>query len=76
LFLLPIILVISLLPSSYIVYSAKIAPSIFFLILVIISLLTSYMIYSRSELRNIYLFSYICTAEIVPLGIAFRVLLG
>lgn len=48
----------------------------FFFILVIISVLTSYMIYSRSELRNIYLFSYICTAEVVPLIIAYRFLLG
>ena len=76
LLLLPLILVMSLLPSTYLIEIAEIVPQIFFFILVIISLLTSYMIYSRSELRNIYLFSYICTAEIVPLAIAFRVLLG
>lgn len=77
LFILPILLfVTALLPMSYIIYMAGISANIFFLILVIISLLTSYMIYSRSELRNIYLFSYICTAEIVPLIIAYRVLLG
>lgn len=76
LFFLPIVLIICLLPTSYILGLAQLTPLILFVILVIISLLTSYMIYSRSELRNIYLFSYICTAEIVPLGIAFRVLLG
>ncbi|MBC7450639.1 MAG: DUF4271 domain-containing protein [Cytophagales bacterium] len=76
LFFFPVILVICLLPSTYIIKIAEIAPITLFLLLVIISLLTSYMIYSRSELRNIYLFSYICTAEIVPLGIAFRVFLG
>ncbi|ABG57460.1 DUF4271 domain-containing protein [Cytophaga hutchinsonii] len=73
----PILLfVTALFPVSYMIFIAGISSNIFFLILVIISLLTSYMIYSRSELRNIYLFSYICTAEIVPLIIAYRVLLG
>jgi len=77
LFLLPLILiVIALMPYSYVNILASYTNRIFFIILVIISLLTSYMIYSRSELRNIYLFSYICTAEIVPLIIAYRILLG
>lgn len=77
LLILPLLLFITaLLPASYMIYVAATSSNIFFLILVIISLLTSYIIYSRSELRNIYLFSYICTAEIVPLIIAYRVLLG
>lgn len=77
LFILPLLLFsIALLPYSYIQEVAKYATLFFFIILVIISVLTSYMIYSRSELRNIYLFSYICTAEIVPLIIAYRFLLG
>ena len=77
LLVLPVILVvIALMPLSYINSIAESANQIFFIILVIISVLTSYMIYSRSELRNIYLFSYICTAEIVPLIVAYRVLLG
>jgi len=77
LFILPTLLFsIALLPLSYIQEASKYATLFFFIILVIISLLTSYMIYSRSELRNIYLFSYICTAEIVPLIIAYRFLLG
>lgn len=67
---------IALFPLSYIQVAARYATLFFFIILVIISVLTSYMIYSRSELRNIYLFSYICTAEIVPLIIAYRFLLG
>jgi len=77
LFLLPLILIlIALMPYSYLGALASFTNRIFFIILVIISVLTSYMIYSRSELRNIYLFSYICTAEIVPLIIAYRILLG
>jgi hypothetical protein len=77
LFILPVLLFsIALLPLTYIQEVAKYATLFFFMILVIISVLTSYMIYSRSELRNIYLFSYICTAEIVPLIIAYRFLLG
>ncbi|WP_018343172.1 DUF4271 domain-containing protein [Cytophaga aurantiaca] len=77
LFILPVLLFsIALLPISYVHHMASYATLFFFIILVIISLLTSYMIYSRSELRNIYLFSYICTAEIVPLIIAYRFLLG
>lgn len=66
----------ALLPLSYVEFATSYATLFFFIILVIISVLTSYMIYSRSELRNIYLFSYICTAEIVPLIIAYRFLLG
>jgi hypothetical protein len=77
LLILPLLLLsIALFPLSYIQEAAKYATLFFFIILVIISVLTSYMIYSRSELRNIYLFSYICTAEIVPLIIAYRFLLG
>lgn len=77
LFILPALLLsIALFPLSYIQEAARYATLFFFIILVIISVLTSYMIYSRSELRNIYLFSYICTAEIVPLIIAYRFLLG
>jgi len=77
LFILPSLLfLIALLPDNYIQEVAKYATLFFFMILVIISVLTSYMIYSRSELRNIYLFSYICTAEVVPLIIAYRFLLG
>ena len=77
LLILPILLVVmALLPLPYIVSIVSYASFLLFIILVIISLLTSYMIYSRSELRNIYLFSYICTAEIVPLIIAYRILLG
>ena len=77
LFVLPALLfVIALFPSTYIIDLVGSATGLFFIILVIISVLTSYMIYVRSELRNIYLFSYICTAEIVPLIIAYRVLLG
>lgn|GEM_PF-2732254 len=76
-FVLPVLLlVIALFPSTYIIDIVGSATGLFFIILVIISVLTSYMIYVRSELRNIYLFSYICTAEIVPLIIAYRVLLG
>jgi len=76
LFILPFVLIISLLPPEISLKPSELAPLCLFLILVIISLLTSYMIYSRSELRSIYLFSYICTAEIMPLSIAFRVILG
>lgn len=77
LFVLPLLLfAISSLPYSYVIGLADYATLLFFIILVTISLLTSYMIYVRSELRNIYLFSYICTAEIVPLIISYRVLLG
>jgi hypothetical protein len=71
-----LLFLIALFPIHYMFFIADYATSTFFVILVIISLLTSYMIYSRSELRNIYLFSYICTAEIVPLIIAYRFLLG
>lgn len=71
-----LLFIIALLPIDYLFFLANYTTSTFFIILVIISLLTSYMIYSRSELRNIYLFSYICTAEIVPLIIAYRFLLG
>lgn len=49
---------------------------IFYLILILVSLLASYMIFMRSELKNVYLFSYICTAELVPISIAYRILLG
>jgi hypothetical protein len=77
LFILPVLLLsTALFPVHYIHEASKYATLFFLLILVIISVLTSYMIYSRSELRNIYLFSYICTAEIVPLIIAYRFLLG
>lgn len=77
LLVLPLVLcIIALMPSGYIYILADYSNKLFFIILVIISVLTSYMIYSRSELRNIYLFSYICTAEIVPLIIAYRILLG
>jgi len=77
LLILPLILcVMAFMPYSYIDSLANHSNQVFFIILVIISVLTSYMIYSRSELRNIYLFSYICTAEIVPLIIAYRILLG
>jgi hypothetical protein len=48
----------------------------FYLILIFVSLLASYMIFMRSELKNVYLFSYICTAELVPISIAYRILLG
>ncbi|MFN8416663.1 MAG: DUF4271 domain-containing protein [Cytophagaceae bacterium] len=55
---------------------AKIIAVIFYLILILVSLLASYMIFVRSELKNVYLFSYICTAELVPISIAYRILLG
>lgn len=58
------------------IWMAHYLNSLLYLILFFVSLLASYMIIIRSELKNIYLISYICTAELVPLSIAYRIVLG
>jgi hypothetical protein len=63
-------------PISWQILVFSYMPLICFLILVWLSLLSVFYNFNHSTAKNIYLFSYICTAEILPLVISYRLLIG
>lgn len=70
------LLISILIPVSWQIYIYSFMPIVCVLTLIWLSLLCVFYNFNHSSAKNIYLFSYICTAEILPLVISYRLLIG
>lgn len=70
------LLISFVIPTSWQISIYEYMPIACILTLIWLSMLSVFYNFNHSSAKNIYLFSYICTAEILPLVISYRLLIG